>query len=248
MAITLNDFLNPLMAPNTQIVLKDTEEVTICKIFADSVENLDANLLARTVYSWDIIRNNLLYIYLDAIEEEKDTSVAVTGVELSNSTLDLNVDDSVSLVATVLPSDATNKNVTWVSSDETIVTVDDGTVTAVSEGTATIIVTTTDGGYTETCEITVTAVIQEISVTGVTLSANTLDLVVGGESLQLIATVEPENATNQEVTWEISDDTIASVADGLVIPISEGSATITVTTADGEFTDTCIITVSASGD
>ena len=63
----------------------------------------------------------------------------------------------MTLTATVAPADATNKTVTWSSSDDTIATVADGVVTGVAAGTATITVTTQDGGFTDTAEITVTS-------------------------------------------------------------------------------------------
>jgi len=83
--------------------------------------------------------------------------VAVTGVELNLTELTLNIDESETLTATVMPENATNKNVTWTSSDETVATVDGGVVTAVGEGVATITVTAEDGGYTATCTVKVEA-------------------------------------------------------------------------------------------
>lgn len=83
--------------------------------------------------------------------------VAVTGVDLNKATLNLKVGKSATLVATVNPSNADNKAVVWSSSDESVATVDqNGKVTAKKVGTATITVTTVDGGYTDTCSVTVT--------------------------------------------------------------------------------------------
>ena len=83
-------------------------------------------------------------------------TVPVTGVKLNKETLELFTDGSETLTATVEPGNATNKNVTWSSSDETIATVDNnGTVTAVGAGEATITVTTEDGSKTATCQVTV---------------------------------------------------------------------------------------------
>ena len=81
--------------------------------------------------------------------------VHVTGVSLNKSTMTLVVGDSDTLTAAVEPADATNKSVTWSSSDDTVATVDGGVVTAVKAGTATITVTTTDGSKTATCTVTV---------------------------------------------------------------------------------------------
>ena len=83
-------------------------------------------------------------------------NIPVTGVGVVPSSDILAVDDTLQLVATVYPTNATNKEVTYSSSAEGVATVDsDGLVTAVAEGTATITVTTTDGGKTDTCSITV---------------------------------------------------------------------------------------------
>ena len=83
--------------------------------------------------------------------------VAVTGVTLDQNEAEITVGGTVTLTATVAPGDATNKAVTWESDDEDVATVDDGVVTGVAEGTATITVKTVDGNKTATCEITVTA-------------------------------------------------------------------------------------------
>ena len=86
-------------------------------------------------------------------------TVAVTGVTLAptSATLTLGETETVTLIPTVLPGDATDKSVTWSSSDETVATVTDGVVTAVAAGEATITVTTTDGAKTATCAVTVAA-------------------------------------------------------------------------------------------
>ena len=141
------------------------------------------------------------------------------------------------LTATVNPDEAANKNVTWTSSDESVATVVNGVVTAVKSGTATITVTTEDGGYTDTCTVTVT-----IPATGVTLDTTTEKMTVGDE-VTLEATVAPENATNKNVTWTSSDETVAIVANGVVTAVGAGTATITVTTEDGGFTAECTVTV-----
>lgn len=88
----------------------------------------------------------------------------------------------------------------------------------------------------------VTPTPQIISVTSVTLSAQSLTLEVGG-SEQLTATVLPANADNKAVSWSSSNQAVATVADGLVTAVKKGSATITVKTADGGKTATCAVTV-----
>ena len=95
---------------------------------------------------------------IDYIKIYKKTSsgpVSVTGVSLNQTSLDLEVGATATLKATVTPNNATNKNISWESDDESVATVVDGVVTAVGVGTATITVTTDDGSYTATCTVTV---------------------------------------------------------------------------------------------
>ena len=96
-------------------------------------------------------------IYLFEKVNESTDPVSVTGVSLNKSSLTLETGETAALTATVAPANAANKSVTWSSSDTTVATVADGVVTAVAAGTATITVTTADGGKTATCTVTVTA-------------------------------------------------------------------------------------------
>ena len=166
----------------------------------------------------------------------------VTGVNLDRASITMMVGGTEPLTATVLPSNATNINVTWSSSDESIATVDAyGVVTAVSAGTALITVTTVDGGFVASCIVTVTA--QPISVTGVSLNKPSATIIVG-RTEPLTATVYPANATNRGVTWSSSNPSVATVdAYGVVTAVSAGTALITVTTVDGGFAASCTVTV-----
>ena len=166
-------------------------------------------------------------------------AVAVTGVALDTAAVTIIVEDTCTLTATVNPAEATDNFVTWKSSDEAVATVADGVITAVSVGTATITVTTVDGGFTATCEVTVAP----RPVTGVTLDKVEATLEVK-ETVTLVATVAPANATNKDVTWTSDNDAVATVADGVVTAVSVGTATIVVTTVDGNFADTCVVTVN----
>jgi len=170
--------------------------------------------------------------------------VAVTGVTLNKSSLSLVVGGSESLTATVAPSNATNKAVSWKSSDAAVATVDNsGKVTAVKAGSATITVTTSDGSKTATCSVTVTA--KAVSVTGVSLDKSSLNLKVG-ESQAITAKVSPDNASDKKVTWSSSDSKVATVDDnGKVSAVAPGTAVITVKTSDGGKTATCSVTVEA---
>lgn len=166
----------------------------------------------------------------------------VQSVGLNKTELALEVGKTGTLEAIVEPSDATNKNVTWSSSNSEVATVDNGVVTAVSAGTAIITVTTEDGAKTATCKVTVNAP-QTVPVTGVTLDKTSLDLKTG-DNTTLTATVNPESATNKDVTWISDKPEIAAVEGGTVTAKAEGTATITVTTIDGGKIATCKVTVT----
>jgi uncharacterized protein YjdB len=174
----------------------------------------------------------------------EDEAVRVTGVSLDNASLTLGVGGSGTLVATVLPANATNKSVSWTSSNLGVASVVSGgaaaAVNARDAGAATITVTTSDGGKTATCAVTVVDAV--VPVRDVTLNKTSLTLNVGGGET-LVATVQPANATNKSVSWASSNPGVASVGNGLITAIAPGSAVVTVTTQDGGKTATCSVTV-----
>jgi uncharacterized protein YjdB len=164
--------------------------------------------------------------------------IPVTDVTISPTTLNLQVSQAAALTYTILPSDATNKDVTWNTSNANIAVVADGLVRAVAEGSATITVTTVDGGKTATCALTVSGV----AVTGVSLRAKTALGI--GFSETLTPTIQPSNATDKTVTWTCSDTDIATVSPaGLIKALSAGTAIITAKTADGGFEAECALSV-----
>ena len=182
-----------------------------------------------------VITNDLT---LYAIYEDP---ILVTGVSISNINLNMIVGDSKTLSTIISPYNATNKNVGWSSSDNGVVIVDeDGSVSAVSTGTATITVFTEDGGFADTCVVTVTQ-----PVTGVSLDNEIIDL-SEDDTDALTATIVPADATNKNVTWVSDNEGVVLVdANGNISAAGTGTATITVTTQDGGFTDMCTVTVKS---
>ena len=169
--------------------------------------------------------------------------VSVESVSLDITSLGLIIGETQTLVATVLPDDATNKTISWSTSDASVATVNSsGLVSAVAEGSATITVTTADGDFTATCDVVVDPV-PDIDVIGVDLDITATTIYLDN-CTQLTETVQPTNATNQNVSWTSSDDGIATVDEnGLVCATGLGNAVIYVTTADGGFLANCEITV-----
>ena len=164
--------------------------------------------------------------------------IPATGITLDKTTAEMTEGETLTLTATVTPEDATDKTVTWTSSDETVATVANGVVTALKAGKATI--TAKSGEVSATCEITVNAKV--IPATGISLDKTTAEM-IEGEILTLTATVTPEDATDKTVTWTSSDETVATVANGVVTALKAGKATITA--KSGEVSATCEITVNA---
>ena len=187
----------------------------------------------------------------------------VDSVSLNKDSLKLSVNESSTLEAAVSPSDATDKDVVWSSSNESVAKVDDsGKVKAVGSGTATITVESVDNAKfdgrpnydasenTDTCIVTVSGSGSsggtDVLVTGVTLDKTSTTLEVGGTD-KLTATITPSNATDKGLIWSSSDESVATVdQNGVVTGVSEGTATITVTTADGNKTAACTVTVGKS--
>ena len=175
-------------------------------------------------------------------KKEKDKSVAVTEVRLNKASVTLVEGDTEELMATVMPENATDKGIEWKSDNESAATVSqEGLVTAVGEGKATITVKTNDGGFSASCEVTVNKKV--IAVTSVVLGNTELTLVEGEEE-KLAVAVTPENATDKSVVWESGNESVATVSqEGLVTAVGEGKATITVKTNDGGFSASCEVTV-----
>lgn len=166
-----------------------------------------------------------------------DVIYPVSGVTLDESEVDLLVSQTLNLNATVAPVNATCKDIIWSSNNPDYISVDEnGKVTALDGGRATITATTRDNALVASCEVNAT-----IPVKGISLSYNEAEAYVGEEFI-MYYTFAPENPTDIGVVWSSSDENVATVTeDGTVKILSEGDTTITVTTNDGGFTNSCVI-------
>ncbi len=176
---------------------------------------------------------------LDLTAIWKAATVNPTSISLSKTSLSLTVGALQTITATVLPSDATDKTVTWTSSNTLVATVSNGTITAKAAGTATITAKTVNN-KTATCTVTVTN--PTVNPTSISLSKSSLSLTVGA-SQTITATVLPSDATDKTVTWTSSNTSVATVSNGKITAKAEGSATITARTTNGKF-KSCIVTVT----
>ncbi|MDA3890132.1 MAG: cellulase family glycosylhydrolase [Salinivirgaceae bacterium] len=173
--------------------------------------------------------------------------VNVENVTLTPSSINLCKGEGANLTVQVLPTNASNKSVTYASSNTVVVTVNTmGALTAIAAGNAQITVTTLDGGFTDVTTVNVTNC--NIPVTDITLSETLLELEKGYNS-SLIATIAPANATDKTATWGSSDEAVAAVSSsGLVTAIAEGEATITATSSNPAIKATCKVTVTEMPD
>ncbi len=194
-------------------------------------QNLDSY---KNTYYWNYFKK----IY--GIDSEGN--ILATDISLNASEKNLNVNQTYKLIATITPDVTTNKTVNWTSSNSTVAKVDnDGMVTAIADGTATITATTTDGtNLNESCTVTVTS----IPASSISLNKTSLTLDIN-ETYTLIASILPSNATDKSVTWKSSNNAIATVSsNGVVTPKSHGNVEITATTNDGtNLSASCQLTV-----
>lgn len=150
-------------------------------------------------------------------------------------------EESCELFDEIQPADAFDKRIKWSSSNEEVATVDaNGVVTAHKNGTATITVSSYDGSVTNSCEIIVAQ-----PVTGVSIEPAEIEFHNLGDKTQLKAVFEPEDATNKNVTWKSSNESVSSIsADGSIIATGYGKTVVLATTEDGNFVGTCIVVVT----
>ena len=169
--------------------------------------------------------------------------ITATGVSLNKKTASLFVGSTETLIATVTPENASDKRVSWSSNKTSVATVDDtGKVTAISPGTASITVKTLVGGYKDVCVVTVKA--SNVPVTGVRLNKKKISI-SRGHSEVLKATIIPESATDKRIAWSSNNPSVVTVNNtGMITGVASGTATITVTTVAGGYTDNCIVTVT----
>lgn len=160
-----------------------------------------------------------------------------TSIILDKADVTMNVGETTKLKADVWPTDADNKSVIWNSDNEDIAKVSsDGVVTAVKAGKTKVYATTQANNLKAGCEITVLQ-----PVTGIEMDKASISFTYIGETVQLTAKLLPEDASNQNVTWESSDTKVAIVSKGKVVCTGFGTAVISAVSADGGFMATCII-------
>ncbi len=169
-------------------------------------------------------------------------AVRVSGITLDKEEAIVAYEGSIQLNATINPEDATNQKIIWTSSDEGVAVVNTkGKVTGVGHGEAVITATTEDGGFEAKCSVRVPEYSTAVRAVSVNTNAATIYL---GDDMQFEAVITPSNATNTNVTWKSADSSIVSIDEnGKATAKALGTTTITVTTEEGGYTNSCTVVV-----
>ena len=210
-------------------VLTGGTSISVTSITGQSFEGIEAGA-------------SLAYGFIERVSTENEYT-DVLALTLSREEASLAVGEEIELTAIFSPEVVDNPAVSWFSSDPKVATIKDGTVSAKSRGTVVVTVVSAYGVYADECNITVTQSESEpIPVTGVVLEPEEVMLEIG-RTLELEATVLPQDADDKRVEWSSSDERVATVLDGVVTAMGVGTATISVTTVDGGYEAACMVTV-----
>lgn len=167
------------------------------------------------------------------VKEEPNKFVSVTGLTLEKTKISLVKGTSVLVSTIIKPLNATNKKIAWKSSNPAVATVDaTGKVTAISSGSATITATTADGNKSSDINVVVTN--ERVEVASIFLDQTQQTVTTENTQIVLIATIAPDNATDQTVIWNTSNTKVATISNGVINIKGEGSATITATSSNGK--------------
>ena len=228
--------IEPIGASTRNVTYKSSNE-NVAKVSNGTVTGISAGKATITIKT------------KNGHEETFEVTViesSLTKITLNPTTLNFIVGDTASkkISATLEPADAMNRKITWTSTDTKVATVNDkGEVTAVGKGTCEVKATSDkNASVFGSCSVTVS----EIEVESISLDKQTLKVGLGKTSEALNVTFTPANATNKTITWSSNPTSIATVTDGKVTGVKEGTATITATTANGK-TATCSVTVAEVG-
>ena len=233
------------LAIHATVLPKDADDPTLTWTSSDEkIATVDENGVVTGVSKGEVV---ITATANDGSDVKAEITIEVirlvSKITLDKTEADVIEGKTLQLTATVEPTDADNTKLTWASSDEAVATVDEnGLVTAVSKGTATITASATDGsGVKAECAVRVLRLITEITLNPTEKTLNE------GTSFKIEATVLPEGADLTALAWASSDESVATVNEnGVVTALRAGTTTITAYATDGsEVKAECVVTVKA---
>lgn len=227
--LTLTATIKPENATNKNVIWSSSNEevATVKNGVVTAIKEGEATITAKTADGGKTATCNVIV---------NPKTVSVTGVDLNKTSIELGEGDKTTLLATIFPENATNKNVLWSSSDDNIITVNNGELTAISPGNAIVYAETEDGGFVAKCNVTVKGIKFQ----------NTVISIMEGESAKLPYICYPSDL---KLIWSSSNSEIASVDnDGLVLAKKKGITTISVCSVDDNYSAECQIVVTDVSD
>ncbi len=253
-------FANPIKVSGVDldsdsiIIAIGADTTLIATIQPDSAENyeflwhvLDSGIVSITEGKLVGLREGETTIVVEVKDEGYRDScyinvirIPVSDIVLSTYDVELELGEDTVILAEVLPDKATNKNIIWESLNPYILSVNNGKVSAIAEGTNFIIAKSEDGEVITACKVKVI-----IPESGISLSSDTL-LVRTGFDTNLKVIIEPMDATYKLVTWSVQDPEIVTITNGIISGNKEGETKIIANSYSGKYADTCVVIVKES--
>ena len=165
----------------------------------------------------------------------------IESISLKTDSIEMKPGEGKTIYAEYNPSNVDDKTLYWKSSNEKVVTVNEGYVKAIGEGTATVTAVSRDGGKTASCKVTVTS--GTVKLQSIKISSST-EILTKGEGKTIYVTYNPNNVTDKTLYWSSSNEKIATVSEGYVKAVGEGIATLTARSKDGNKTASCQVVVT----
>ena len=165
----------------------------------------------------------------------------IESISLKTDSIEMKPGEGKTIYAEYNPSNVDDKTLYWKSSNEKVVTVNEGYAKAIGEGTATVTATSRDGGKTASCKVTVTSGI--VKLQSIQISSST-EILTKGEGKTIYVTYNPNNVTDKTLYWSSSNEKVVTVSEGYVKAVGEGTATLTARSKDGNKTASCKVVVT----
>ena len=211
----------------------------ILKTAKNNKKTIASNRYIWNNQKYNRVGDDLKFIYSENVDYEPPTiidKIPIEDISIQENSLQIDVDESVSLTLNITPENATNKNVVWLSTNTSVATVKDGLVKGLKSGVCYVRVVSEDGAHTASCKINVgeyyEAPKDNVPIVSLSVLKGNISLNINEESF-IIPIISPSNATNKTLTYKSSDESIAKVdSEGMVVGVKAGNCKITVISND----------------
>jgi uncharacterized protein YjdB len=223
---------NPTNASNKGVSFKSSNTAVATVDSSGTVNAVSAGEATITIISTEGSYVATTKVKVAALDK------SLKGISLDKTTVSLKPEETVTLTVKFNPDNAENKKVKWSSSDKKIATVEEGVVTALKPGIVEIKVTSDEGNFSDTCKVTISS----LPIESIAFEKSLYEVYVGA-TLALTTIATPENSFIEDAIWESDNPQVATVSDGVVTGVGEGTAVITVSNAAGDITASTTVNV-----